>query len=141
MGISNYDISSTLATSVSQRLVRRLCPECSTKRELTQEEKKLINDISNRYNVKFNNKDNTISEAQGCSKCNYTGYFDRIGIFEVLVLNDEIKEAISNDKSSIEIKKIALEQGEYKPLIVDGIRKVLEGITTFEELNRKIVLY
>lgn len=141
MGVSNYDISSTLATSVSQRLVRRLCPDCSTKRAMTQEEKKLVNDISAKYNVKFEMKDNKISEAQGCSKCNYTGYYDRIGIFEVLILSDVIKEAISDDKSSIEIRKIALEEGEYKPLVVDGIQKVLDGITTFEELNRKIVLY
>ncbi len=141
MGVSNYDISSTLATSVSQRLVRRLCPDCSTKRAMTQEEKKLVNDISAKYNVKFEMKDNKISEAQGCSKCNYTGYYDRIGIFEVLILSDVIKEAISDNKSSIEIRKIALEEGEYKPLVVDGIQKVLDGITTFEELNRKIVLY
>ena len=141
MGVSNYDISSTLATSVSQRLVRRLCPDCSTKRAMTQEEKKLVNDISAKYNVKFEIKDNKISEAQGCSKCNYTGYYDRIGIFEVLILSDIIKEAISDNKSSIEIRKIALEEGEYKPLVVDGIQKVLDGITTFEELNRKIVLY
>ena len=92
-------------------------------------------------NVKFEMKDNKISEAQGCSKCNYTGYYDRIGIFEVLILSDVIKEAISDNKSSIEIRKIALEEGEYKPLVVDGIQKVLDGITTFEELNRKIVLY
>ena len=141
MGVSNYDISSTLATSVSQRLVRRLCPDCSTKRAMTQEEKKLVNDISAKYNVKFEMKDTKISEAQGCSKCNYTGYYDRIGIFEVLILSDVIKEAISDNKSSIEIRKIALEEGEYKPLVVDGIQKVLDGITTFEELNRKIVLY
>lgn len=141
MGISNYDISSTLATSVSQRLVRRLCPDCATKREMTQEEKKFVNDISDIYNVKFESNDNKVSEAQGCSKCNYTGYYDRIGIFEVLILSDIIKEAISDNKSSIEIKKIALEEGEYKPLVVDGIQKVLDGITTFEELNRKIVLY
>ena len=54
MGISNYDIASTLATSVSQRLVRRVCPHCSKEREYTEEEKKIITEIGEKYNTKFN---------------------------------------------------------------------------------------
>lgn len=76
----------------------------------------------------------------GCKHCNNTGYYDRIGIFEVLDLNDEIKELIVKGASSIEIRNKALEQ-DYRPLVVDGIRKVLMGVTTLEELNNKLLIF
>lgn len=76
----------------------------------------------------------------GCKHCNNTGYYDRIGIFEVLDLNDEIKELIVKGASSIEIRNKALEQ-DYRPLVVDGIRKVLMGVTTLEELNDKLLIF
>lgn len=76
----------------------------------------------------------------GCKHCNNTGYYDRIGIFEILDLNDEIKEAVMNGKSSLEIRKIAL-QYSYKPLVVDGINKVVNGYTTLEELNKKLLIF
>ena len=60
------------------------------------------------------------------------------GIFEILNVTDEIKTEIMNGESSIQIKKEAIEQG-YKPLIVDGIRKVIQGHTTLEELNKKLL--
>lgn len=139
MGISDYDISSTLATSISQRLVRRLCPECKQKREFNQEERNIIETIGRKYGIDFDLSGETY-EAVGCKHCNQTGYYERIGLFEVLNITDEIKEEIMNGKSSIEIKKKALE-GDYKPLIIDGISKVIQGYTTFEELNRKLLIY
>ena len=63
-----------------------------------------------------------------------------MGIFEILELTEEIKELIMNGKSSIDIRKQAL-QGNYKPLIIDGIRKVIEGHTTLQELNKKLLFY
>ena len=82
----------------------------------------------------------TTYDAIGCKHCNDTGYYDRIGIFEVLDLTDEIKELIVNGASSIEIRRKALEQ-DYRPLIVDGINKVLKGYTTLEELNKKLLIF
>ena len=79
-------------------------------------------------------------EAIGCSKCNNTGYYDRIGVFEILNITDEIKELIMNGASSIEIKKYALQE-DYRPLCVDAINKVLEGITNLDEINRKILIF
>lgn len=75
----------------------------------------------------------------GCSKCN-NGYTGRIGIFEVLVIDDILKDIISSGGSSIEIKNKALEQG-YKPLVIDGLKKVLDGITTLEEIDYNLVIY
>ena len=139
MGLSNYDISSTLATAISQRLVRRLCPRCKKERPFNEEEKKIITAIGEKYHVNFD-VSRTTYEAPGCKHCNNTGYYDRIGIFEVLDLTDEIKEAVMNGKSSLEIRKLALEQS-YKPLVVDGIGKVVNGYTTLEELNKKLLIF
>ena len=76
----------------------------------------------------------------GCSKCNNTGYYGRIGIFEVLNVSENIKELIVKKESSLEIRKKAIEEG-YKPLVIDGFNKILEGYTTLEELNSKLVIY
>ncbi len=140
IGISNYDIASILATSVSQRLVRKVCPHCAKERDFNEKEIEIINKIGEKYNVNFDLKGKKTYETTGCKHCNQSGYLDRIGIFEILNINDEIKELISNNSSSMEIRKAALELG-YKPLIVDGIYKVLSGITTLEELNNKLVIY
>ena len=139
MGLSDYDISSTLATSVSQRLVRKLCPKCKKERSFNEEEKKIMTSLGEKYNVNFDLSGNTY-DAVGCKHCNNTGYYDRIGVFEVLDLTEEIKEAIMESKSSIEIRKLAIEQG-YRPLVIDGMKKVEKGYTTLEELNKKLLIY
>lgn len=140
MGVSNYDISSTVGTSVSQRLVRKVCKKCARKREFNDKEKEVIKRISEKYNVEFDLTDKYTYDTVGCKECNNSGYYDRIGIFEVLSLDDNIKELIVNGASSIEIRKEALKEN-FKPLVVDGIKKVIDGITTLDELDRKIILY
>ena len=139
MGLSDYDISSTLATTISQRLVRKICPKCKRERKFNDEEKKIITSIGEKYGMNYDLSGNTY-DAVGCKYCNNTGYYDRIGVFEVLDLTDEIKEAIMNGKSSIEIRKEALKQ-TYRPLVTDGINKVIQGYTTLEEINKKLLIY
>lgn len=141
IGVSDYDIASTLATSISQRLIRKICPECKKERPYTDEEKSRIMQISDKYHMDIKNLEELKTyDAIGCKYCNDTGYYDRIGIFEVLDLTDEIKELIVNGASSIEIRNKALE-GNYRPLIVDGINKVIKGYTTLDELNRKLLIF
>ncbi len=140
MGISNYDIASILATSVSQRLVRRVCKHCAKERDFNEKEIEIITKISEKYNMNFDLKGKKTYETVGCKYCNQSGYLDRIGIFEVLNINDELKELISKDCSSMEIRKKALESG-YKPLVVDGIKKVIDGVTTLDEINNKLIIY
>lgn len=139
LGISNYDIASTLATTASQRLVRRLCPECAKEREFNQEELDIIKTVEQKYEINFDLKGKKTYDAVGCKNCNNVGYLDRIGIFEILQINDEIKELISNDESPIKIKKEALKYG-YEPLEIDGIRKVINGVTNLKELNKKLLI-
>ena len=140
MGIPDYDIASTLATSISQRLVRKVCPYCRQEREFSDDEKKIMSNIVERYgeNLCFDGK--MTYNAIGCEKCNNTGYYDRIAIYEVLIIDDEIKELIMNGSSSIEIRRKALE-GTYRPIVIDGLHKVLEGNTTLDELNNKLVIF
>lgn len=138
MNISNYDIASTLATSISQRLVRKLCPKCKRERPFNEEEKQVIHKIGEKYNVNFDVDNHRTFDAVGCEYCNQTGYFERIGIFETLLISDTIKELITKNASTIEIREEAIKEG-YKPLIVDGINKVVNGITTLEELNNKLL--
>ena len=140
MRISNYDIASILATSVSQRLVRRLCPKCKKEREFTKEEKEIITKIMKKYNEEIDLENIKTYDAIGCKYCDNTGYYSRIGVFEILDITDNLKEAIVRGEASTDIRKIALEEG-YRPLIVDGIRKVLDGITTLDELNKKLLFY
>lgn len=140
LGVSDYDISSTLATSISQRLVRRICPHCATKRDFTTEEKELINKIAAQYGVRFDFKDKFTYSITGCRECNNTGYYERIAAFEVLNLTEDIKAAIADGASSLEIRRIAIEQG-FQPIVIDALNKVVNGITTLEEVNNKLVIY
>ena len=139
MGLSDYDIASTLATSISERLVRKLCPECKRERDFSEEEKEIITNIGKKYGVEFDLSGKTY-DAIGCKHCNNTGYYDRTGIFEILDLTDELKEMIMSGKSSLEIRQEALKHN-YKPLLIDGINKVIKGKTTLEELNKKLLIY
>lgn len=139
LGVSNYDIASTLATAASQRLVRRLCEHCAKEREFNEQEIEIIKKVEEKYNYKFDLKNKKTYDAVGCEYCNNVGYLERIGIFEVLQINDEIKELISNGESSIKIKKEALKYG-YEPIEIDGVRKVIEGITNMKELNKKLLI-
>ena len=140
IGISDYDIASTLATVISQRLVRRICPKCKREREYTKEEKEIINGILEKYGEKVDLKDMKTFDSFGCDYCNGTGFYDRIGIFEFLNMTDELKDLIVSGAPSMDIRKKAIEQG-YKPLIVDGIKKVLRGETTIGELNKKLLFF
>ena len=140
MGLTDYDIASTVATTISQRLVRKMCPNCKKERELTDFEKETIRKIGSHYNVEFNLDNVKTYDAVGCEKCNNSGYYERIGIFEVLDLDEDIKQLILEGKSSIEIRNKALEKN-YKPMIVDGVNKVLSGLTNLDELNKKLIIY
>ena len=140
MGLTDYDIASTVGTTISQRLLRRICPHCRREREFSDYEKEIIEKIGEKYNYKFNVNGIKTYDAVGCDKCNNSGYYDRIGIFEVLNIDDDIKELIMEGKSSIEIRRKAMEK-DYRPLVVDGVTKVLKGDTNLNELNKKLIIF
>ena len=99
---------------------------------------KYIERVEKATGYKFDLDSAKMYEPVGCEACSDLGYFERIGAFEVLYVDEYLKEMISSGKSSIEIMKYAIEETEYKPLIVDAVRKALEGITTLEEVQKKM---
>ncbi len=140
MGIKPFLIVPTLSTILSQRLVRLLCPTCKKKVELTGELKKYI--LEKVEHLPPTEKDKvkiehnlTVFQPVGCKKCNNTGYSGRLGIFEVLEMNDSLAELILNKSNSHEIFLVARKQG-MTTMEEDGVLKVLEGITSLEEVMR-----
>ena len=140
LGISDYDISSTLATSVSQRLFRRICPHCAVKRKFNADEKEIINSLVEKYDMKFDFTDKFTYDTKGCKECNYTGFSGRIAAFEVLQVTENVREIIASGSSSLKVREAAIKDG-YKPLHVDALQKVVDGLITLDEVNRKLVLF
>jgi type IV pilus assembly protein PilB len=129
MEIDPYEFVSSFNLIMSQRLLRLNCKNCTVDDDtITEEIKKLSIDFEEHKNVAF-------KRGSGCRYCHDTGYLGRSGIFEVLELTPEIKQMILTRQSPLEIKKAAIKNG-LVPLRKAGWKKVEEGLTTFEEMNR-----
>ena len=127
--MERFLVSSTLTGSMAQRLVRRICPHCVTERHLTDDEiRSLRISVPQGKRVKVN-------EGEGCVECRGTGYLGRTGIFEVLPVDEGIKELIVRGADSPEIKREAVNRG-MRTLRQSALRKLAEGLTTFEEVVR-----
>jgi type IV pilus assembly protein PilB len=126
MGIEPFLVASSLNLVVAQRLVRKLCPNCKKKVEKSTD---LLREFSLDPEVL------TLSETVGCPSCNFSGYKGRIAIYEVLPIFEKLKELIFERASPAAIKKVARLEG-MKTLRESGITKVLEGVTTLEEVIR-----
>jgi general secretion pathway protein E len=129
MGIEPFLISSSLVAVIAQRLVRVLCPKCAEEYVLSEEE------FSKVYPVVNARRKITVKRARGCSECMMTGYKGRTGIYELLLVDDDIRSLIIQRTDSNTIKSLAVKKG-MDTLKVDGIKKVLQGITTMEEVFR-----
>lgn len=128
IGVEDYLLASSMIGIMAQRLVRILCPECK---------KKFVPDevIIEKYNLNFNGRPKEIYQPSGCQKCAFSGYSGRIAIFELLVINDEIREMILQNKSVVAIRKMGISQG-MTMLRSDGWSKVVDGTTSIEEVLR-----
>ncbi len=140
MGVEPFLAASTVNVAVAQRLVRKICPKCRTSYELEDIEKESLDfdaRVKELITKKAGKKTKNLRlyKGAGCEVCNHTGYKGRIGVFEVLVMSEEIKKLILQHASSQEILKIAREQG-MTSMLEDGIGKVMNGITTLEEVLR-----
>lgn len=136
MGIEPFLVASSVNCIVAQRLVRQLCPKCRYSTEITENE--LNNYGLNEEQIKKLIGKRSIArvyKGKGCPVCHKSGYVGRIGIFEVLEIDDEIREAITNKLNAGEIEEIAMKKG-MKKMFEDGIEKVKNGLTTIDELLR-----
>lgn len=131
MDVETYLLATSLNGIVSQKLARRICPHCIKKRPAIEYEKKLIK-------AQLGVDINELSYSEGCDKC-VGGYKGRIAIHEVLVITQEIRDAISNGVSKEELRKLVY-KGDTTTLLQDGLQKVLQGITTIEEILRLVEL-
>ena len=131
MGIPSYLVASTVIGVVAQRLVRRLCSECKMEYEAGSEEKKLLNINDGKNIFKVGNRN--------CEKCNSTGYSGRAAVQEVFVIDDTLEEMITDSASEAEMKKYAVNELGMITLSEDGIEKVKDGITSYQELARLII--
>lgn len=134
LGLEPYLIANTVNIVVGQRLVRKICESCKEKHKLTESEKKSISDLEI-----FRGKTlpESIYRGNGCDECMQSGYRGRVGIYEVMVIDDAIREAMLEKCSAANIKKMAIERG-MTTMVEDGFRKALDGVTTLEEVLRVI---
>jgi type IV pilus assembly protein PilB len=127
MGVPNYLVASSVIGILAQRLVRIVCQKC--KHPFTPPQSLLETaGITPEQASKA-----TFMRGKGCGNCQKTGFRGRMGIFELLVINSKIRELVFTNKSSVEIRKTALEQGMHT-LYGDGIKKIMRGLTSFEEV-------
>ncbi len=129
LGLQPFLINSTLIGVMAQRLVRSVCTNCAEKYNLSEEECRILGiDYEKTRHV-------DVSIGAGCPQCRGTGYYGRSGIFEVMEITDRVKAAIEIKETPAKIKQIARSEG-FSTLRENAIRKLLEGITTFDEVIR-----
>lgn len=131
MGIEPYLIASTVIGFLSQRLVRVLCQQCKVPQKIDKEILRSEGFDPQQFEGK------TIYTSAGCPKCQNTGYFDRMGIFEMIKVEERVRKMIIEKRDASFIRKNCVDAG-MKTMLVDGIEKVLQGITSLDEVFRVI---
>jgi type II secretory ATPase GspE/PulE/Tfp pilus assembly ATPase PilB-like protein len=127
LGVEQYLISASLSAVLGQRLVRKLCPHCS----------ETIAPPSNLVTVaeRLGQKVDQVFTGAGCGKCRRTGFLGRVGIFEMLVPDDALRDAITSGANLEQLRRLAVDAG-MKTLLADGFEKIRQGMTTIEEVLR-----
>lgn len=130
MGAEGFLAATALRAVVAQRLVRRLCDYCATPHELETKDLEWIRSTLGK-DVSVEN----LKKASGCHRCNNTGYRGRIGVFELLVLNEKLADALRRSNSS-DFVRFAKQTPGFQPLVVSAVKFAIEGITSLEEVFR-----
>jgi type IV pilus assembly protein PilB len=138
LGLKDYNLSSALNAIFAQRLVRKLCPNCTKKKKF--EKNKFLEKIINRLQVVFPNLKipNEINQAVGCELCSHTGYLGQVAVCEGFVIDKKIRLLILEGASEDVIKKYLRENTNFLKMAEDGILKVFAGETSLEEVYRVI---
>ncbi len=135
IGIPPFMVASSVTMVLSQRLGRRLCGECKQEMERPPKEEML----GMGFTEEELGQDFTIYGPKGCSTCNGVGYKGRVGLFELMEVTDEVAKAINAEVPEDQLRKIAAQEGMV-PLRRAGIHKVIEGVTSIEEVLRRTVV-
>lgn len=129
IGVKPFLVASSLRGIMAQRLVRTICENCKEEYHATDAELRLLGPAAEQIRA------STLYRGHGCAQCNLTGYKGRLGIFEIFILDDEVQHMIYKQVSSSELRQRARELG-MRTLREDGLRKVIAGKTTLEEVLR-----
>jgi type IV pilus assembly protein PilB len=132
MNIEAFMISSTVVSIMSQRLLRKTCPLCNQPYHPTSRELQRIG---------YSPKDIAGAQFQkghGCASCQHTGYRGRVGIFELLIMDESVRDAVLERRPSKELRQISIESSGLVTLLEDGVIKAAQGITTLDELLRSL---
>jgi general secretion pathway protein E len=132
LGIEPYLISSSLLAILAQRLVRKICSECLELRPPTKDECEFLGQSGSSSTAK------ELGFGRGCPNCRETGYRGRIGLFELLTINGDVRSKIQDRANASDVRDTALSHG-MKLLRDDGIAKILRGATTVDEVSRVTV--
>ncbi len=127
IGVQPFLVSSSVRAIMAQRLVRKLCGFCKAPGELTEAEMRALRIDGNQLS------EATVMHPVGCEKCRFLGYKGRMGIFEIFIVDDEVRFMINERASTLQLRKRARELG-MRTLREDGVRKVLAGLSTAEEV-------
>ena len=130
MEVERYLLGSALSGIISQRLVKRLCPKCRKVRETNNYEKVLFQKV-------LGQTVNEVYAPEGCSEC-INGYTGRIALHEVLEINQDIRDAITNNVRKKELRHLVYDKADVTSLLKDGLEKVVAGFTSIEEILRVI---
>jgi type IV pilus assembly protein PilB len=133
MGIEPFLVATSVNCIAAQRLVRKVCANCVEDHETSPQVLIQIGFAPDEV------KSLKVKRGRGCEKCKNTGYKGRLGLFEVLLFSDEIRDMILSGASSIELKRRAIEEG-MQTLRMAGLSKIREGVTTIEEVLRETVI-
>ena len=133
MDVERYLLGSSLEGIISQRLARKVCPECSIKRPTTDYERQVFKTVLGKDVLEM-----VVANKEGCPKCTH-GYKGRLAILEVLVMNEKIKDAITNGANKNTLRELVY-TGDVVTLLQDGLNKVVLGETTFEEILKIVDL-
>lgn len=134
LGVEPYLIASTVNVAIGQRLLRRICQSCKSEKKLTPKESSAI---AKSLGVTSENNLTNFFYGTGCKACNSTGYEGRVGVHEVLVLDQNVREAILRKSSSTELAQIA-KAGGMITMVEDALEKAAKGQTTIEEVMRML---
>jgi general secretion pathway protein E len=131
IGVPPYLITATVIGVVAQRLVRTLCPHCKQQGEVSADAWQAL---TQPWRLPLPQK---AHQSEGCEKCRHTGYLGRLGIYEVLRMSPKVKQLVKPDCGDDVIRRVCLKQG-MEPLRISGARKVINGLTTVEEVLRVV---
>lgn len=138
LGVKPSIIAPAMNVAMAQRLLRKICQRCRKQIEPTEQEKKIIVESASRFPEAYKRElspDFKVWKGEGCEVCNFTGYKGRIGVYEAFLVDDEIERLLITNPAEADIKAAAIKNGMLT-MFQDGVLKILDGITSLDELQR-----